>query len=211
MKRGSAVLFLIDVPTPQRTPTLDALASSGLDMSVVYMAESESSRGWGPIGLNHPHSKIPGLWPSRARQLINLIASEDCRVVCIFGYAKWEYALAFLAARFFRRSVVTRSDSNVQDLAASPRLKRFAKKRYLRALMGHNVRVWTIGSRNSAYWKELGFENQRLIPYEVPVLPGSQSHSRMAIPAGNKGLLTAKWSSCLWVGLFQTSRVSRIC
>ena len=166
-------LYLLEVPTPQRTPTLDELARTGKPLILAaYLTSGDQTRGWGDVRTSHPSVLLPHGLVQRGLEVWRLVACPSTRIVAIFGYGHWEFILAFCAARLLRRPIVTRSDSNIRDLVEQRRVKLGLKRSTLRVLIGRATKVWTIGSSNAAYWTELGFRNQEMIPYEVPALPG---------------------------------------
>lgn len=165
------ILLIIDVPTPQRTPTLDVLAQQ-VSLVAVYLEKQTDDRGWGEVTVRHPQLVLRGLgtWWS----LVRLLLSPSLDVVCLFGYRGSARACAAMVARVRRLPLVLRGDSSALDEEQRTATRTAVKRAYLRFLMGQGAEVWSIGSQNDRYWRLLGFNRRHRIPYTVPVPPGSQ-------------------------------------
>lgn len=168
------ILFIVDVPTPQRAPTLDDLQRRGLPLRVYYLSAGTGDRGWGAVSLGHENVVLHG-WREHVQLLRDLLAPRP-DAVCIFGYRGRARAMAAVVARARGVPLVVRSDSNVDDEVARPRHRRALKRTYLRLLLG-SPEIWTIGRQNDAYWSLLGFRDRWLIPYTVPEPPGGAEHA----------------------------------
>jgi glycosyltransferase involved in cell wall biosynthesis len=165
-------IFVLNHPTPQRSPTLDRMARElSVPFLTLYLHRDDSGRGWGEASLSHPHVFLPAHRRRRAIMLIRRVLHPRTRIVCCFGYSRWENVLVLLCARFAQKKCVTRSDSSFSDMHDRGPIFRAIKKKLVQTIVGRNTRVWTIGSSNASYWSALGFINQQLIPYETPVLP----------------------------------------
>jgi glycosyltransferase involved in cell wall biosynthesis len=164
------VLFILETPTPQRTPTLDAIYSEGVDLTALYYT-NDTRRGWGEVSMAHPSRAIPRGQFGAATFLAKLILSGKTRVLCCFGYNRPSNIVAVLLARATGIQVITRSDSNWHDEQSRPKFRRRIKRLLLGAIYGPRTRVWTIGSQNDLFWSNMGLKNRLLIPYDVPVPP----------------------------------------
>jgi glycosyltransferase involved in cell wall biosynthesis len=166
------VLFIVAQPTPQRTPALDALARDGVDLLALYHdADEDTSRGWGAVVQHHPYRAMPR---GRLRSCL-FVAREvlrpEVRALACFGYHRPANVLAVLLARLRRAQVITRSDSNWLTEAGRPWWLRRLKRAVLRLIFGRRTRVWTVGTQNDRYWREMGLANRHLIPYGLPAPP----------------------------------------
>lgn len=170
-----SVLFVVEVPTPQRAPVFNELTSMGLDVAVLYLHRDSEQHGWGPLALAHRHSfvrpsiqaitkLVACLWRSRRKSF----------VLASFGYRGSVRGSLLMAARLTGVQVVTRSDSNISALKSESRLKLFIRMIVLRAAFPERTRIWTVGVENDRYWREyVGRRNTFLIPYSMPTLPAS--------------------------------------
>jgi glycosyltransferase involved in cell wall biosynthesis len=165
------VLFVLEQPTPQRTPALDKIWDNGIDLVALYhAAEEDTARGWGPLPVSHPYLPIPR---GRARSCLftaRQVLRREVRVVCCFGYHRPANVVAVLLARARRARVVTRSDSNWLAEVHRPWWRR-CKRVALRLIFGRRTRVWTVGTQNDRYWREMGLPRRHLIPYGLPAPP----------------------------------------
>lgn len=166
------ILLIVDVPTPQRAPTLDALQSRGLPLHVHYLRESTDDRGWGDLRLRHTHAVLTRA--SARTALLRQLLSPQLQVVCLFGYRGWARIVATLLARVRHVPLVVRSDSHARDELQRSLARRLLKRTYLQALLGRSVEIWAIGEQNDRYWERLGFHERFRIPYTVPIAPGGQ-------------------------------------
>jgi glycosyltransferase involved in cell wall biosynthesis len=167
----SGVLFLLDVPTPYRTPVLDAMSARGLDLGALYFVAQDVKRGWGDVRLGHPARTVPAGALRSCLAVVKEVRAPGVRVFCCFGYNRPAAVAGLLAARLRGIPVVTQSDSNWQWERRRPAARRRLKGRFLRVLFGRDARVWTVGAENARYWREMGLANQHHIPYGVPRPP----------------------------------------
>jgi glycosyltransferase involved in cell wall biosynthesis len=165
------VLFLLAIPTPQRTPALDSMADAGVDLHALYHRARDTTRGWGDISPRHSHEVVPaGVWAS-CLFVFRKVRQRDVRVLCCFGYNFPANIVGVLTARACGVRVVTRSDSSwTQEQQRSPMRIR-AKRWFIRMLFGRRTRVWTVGAQNEQFWAAMGLTDQVLIPYGVPAPP----------------------------------------
>lgn len=169
------VIFVLETPTPQRTPTLNTLYNDGVDLLALYYSQ-DTKRGWGTVSPDHPNRWIPSGLLKGTAFLAKHILQGRPQVICCFGYHRISNIAAVLLARIARIQVVTRSDSNWHDEQRHSPLRRRLKRLAIRALYGRRTRVWTIGQQNDLYWANMGIKNRHLIPYGVPVPPiGTQN------------------------------------
>ena len=174
------VLFLLETPTPQRTPTLDALAAQGVHLFAYYHRKGDTLRGWGAVKPKHPHVIIPSGFFRSAVYLTKEVAFSNAKVLCCFGYSRTSNLVAVIVGRIVGAEIVTRSDSNWLYERSRSRLRKSVKKLVLIAIFGSKVRVWTVGKQNDRYWAEMGAANRHSIPYEVPNPPvGSVADGRI--------------------------------
>ncbi|WP_320065385.1 glycosyltransferase family 4 protein [Micromonospora sp. RTGN7] len=173
----SSVIFLLERPTPQRTPTLDAMWRDGVDLRALYHDAADAQRGWGPVVPRHPHGVVPAGRLAALRFVLRQLREPDVDVLCCFGYHRPVNMAAILLARARGIRVVTRSDSNWLEEQARPPFRRLAKRLFLRALFGRRSRVWTVGRRNDRYWAAMGLTDRVLIPYGLPAPPVGQPGS----------------------------------
>lgn len=171
------MVFIIKKPTPQRSPTFDALFDQGVNLLVIYLTPDASKHGWGALRLHHPHVFVEDNWLGALR-VLPLLVRRHVEVIGVFGYRGPVRSSAAIFSRLTRRKVVTRSDSNIAQLRGEPGWKSALRRIYVRAVMPRYAQVWTIGESNEQYWSEyLGFADCVRIPYEVPVLPNSMGVS----------------------------------
>jgi glycosyltransferase involved in cell wall biosynthesis len=173
------VLFVLEFPTPQRTPVLDAMADRGVDLLALVHRGQDAAHGWGMIEPRHSCATIPRSLIRSCQFVVRHVLAADVRVLCCFGYNRPANMVAVLAARLRGIQVVTRTDSNWTQELSRPRLRRLVKRIMLRLLYGRHTRVWTIGSQNDHYWTEMGLSNRHLIPFELPRPPiGTEEQGR---------------------------------
>jgi glycosyltransferase involved in cell wall biosynthesis len=169
--RSRYVQFLIECPTPQRVPVLDALHARNSPLAVAYRTHTDGARGWGDIAVGHPFETLPPSTGGAILGAVRLALRRECGGLAAFGYWRPSFVAAILVARLRRLPLAIRSDSNVSKELSRPRAIRFCKRRALHWLLGQNVHIWTIGSANARYWDLYGFRNHTLIPYRVPAPP----------------------------------------
>lgn len=178
LEPAPAVLFIVQVPTPQRTPVFNDLAAQGVDFGVLYLARDTGMHGWGELKLAHRHAFVTRKWIAAMTVAIAVWRSKEIKVLASFGYRGIVRSSALLAARLRKTQVVTRSDSNPIVLKDEPALRRFLRALAFRSVFPPSTRVWTIGSENQEFWENyIGRKNTRLIPYSTPVLPASSKTS----------------------------------
>ncbi|MFC7550584.1 glycosyltransferase family 4 protein [Plantactinospora sp. GCM10030261] len=164
------ILFLVQCPTPQHTPTFNRLADEfGLDLTVFYLEPApQDDRGWGDVVISHRYEVLSDV---RARvALARALLSSDLAAVCLYGYRDLPRIGASLIARLRATPVFLRVTGNVRDELARSRLRRLAKRWYLRAILGQ-PEIWVIGTSNAAWWATLGQRRHHLIPYSLARLP----------------------------------------
>lgn len=165
------VLFIIERPTPQRAPVLDALNDQGLPMLVIYLHGDEAEQGWGSLSLHHPHVFAgPGVSAlSTAREIL----AHRYSVIVSMGYRGSIRTAALSAARVSKTPIVMRFDTNQIQIESSDPLRRRVRRAAMKAVIPRNATAWAIGNQNERFWRqELNLDSVELIPYEVPVLPG---------------------------------------
>jgi glycosyltransferase involved in cell wall biosynthesis len=165
------VIFILETPTPQRTPVLDAMTDNGVDLLALFHASQDVHRGWGKIEPRHPWRTIS---PGSIRSCLSVarhMSAPGLRVLCCFGYRRPANLLAIIIARIRGVQVVTRSDSNWDYERTRPRVRRILKGAVLRLVYGQRARVWTIGLQNDRYWAAMGLRNRHYIPFEIPRPP----------------------------------------
>lgn len=168
----TVILFIIDLPSPQRTPLLDSLTrDEGIDLLVIYREARDETRGWGGSDPKHPYIVLSGGSIRRVYSVLRHVWRRDIGVVCLFGYRSAERVAAAIASRVLTKRLVMRSDNNVIDELSRPPWRRLLKKSYLRVLLGKRMIIWTIGQRNDQYWSLLGFRERRLVPYRLLAPP----------------------------------------
>jgi glycosyltransferase involved in cell wall biosynthesis len=165
------VLFIVQVPSPQLSPSLDAMHQRRVSVAAAYYAATDSKRGWGEVIPEHPYSVIPSGKVSSWLFLARKVFDPELRVLCCFGYHKTASCVAVLLARARRVRVVTRSDSNWLHERLRPRVRTYLKKSLLGLVLGRQVRVWAVGSQNDRYWSEFGMTNRCTIPFSLPRAP----------------------------------------
>jgi glycosyltransferase involved in cell wall biosynthesis len=165
------VLFILELPTPQRTPALDAMAVAGVEVHAIYHVTHDTLHGWGDMSPRHPHEKIPEGVVASCWSVFRKVRQPGLRVLCCFGYNRPANIVAVLTARARGVQVVTRSDSNWAQEEQRPRMRTRAKRSFLRLLYGRSTRVWTVGTQNERYWAEMGLTDHTLIPYGLPAAP----------------------------------------
>lgn len=177
---GTNVLVMVSRPTPQRSPTLDALVHRhGVALRVLYHYSDDLGRGWGPSNVRHDHRFLPKSQLKAAAAAANEVWRRRPETMVVYGYHRLAAICAVVVARAVGADLVTRSDSNWLDEADRPASRRRAKSMFLRCLFGPSTTVWTIGSRSDEYWRNMGFLRRVLIPYEAPNPP-------LATPTGRE-------------------------
>jgi len=168
-------LMVIARPTPQRTPTLDELASRGVPFCACYLSKGDGGRGWGHSSLSH-RTIFPASSFRAAAHCFWVVFSGEYSSVVSFGYRTPAHLAAILAARLRRSPIAIRSDSNIDSALEEGVLQRTLRKAVFRLLLPRRTSVWSIGTKNTQYWETLaGLKSQIRIPYEVPRLPGGYS------------------------------------
>ena len=166
------VLFLMNPPSPDRTPYLNGLSKS------VWIWTSSTSKpppresrlgGTGASASSPRRLELQG-----GGNLGRTSAARGRgRRTCELRVPRLPFAAALTAARARHIPTVVRSDTNVDAIRAEPTWKRSARRAATRALIPKRTVAWAIGSKNSAFWKdEVGLSHVSLIPYEVLTLPG---------------------------------------
>lgn len=169
------IIYILECPTPHHTPTLNRLHHRlPGEVEVFYIYGPEKTRGWGDVEIEHRCTILdnPGAWRALGRMLL----SPRLQVVCVFGYRGIARVMAILLARLRRRPLVLRAAANIHIEVRRPRLRRLAKRWYLRALLGQ-AEVWTIGSACAAYFRSFDLHRHHLIPYSLPRLPGGAAEA----------------------------------
>jgi glycosyltransferase involved in cell wall biosynthesis len=175
-------VFVLERPTPQRTPVLDAMTELGTPILALYHRDADPARGWGPVVPGHPSLLLrTGSWRSCVTAFREVMRPETA-VLCCFGYRRLPNVAAIVAARVRRIQIVTRSDTNW--LAERDRRSRHIRAILLRLLFGKRTRVWTIGSQNERFWREVGLRNRHLIPYDTPNPPTATPEQGLQFRAG---------------------------
>lgn len=170
------VLFIVEVPTPQRTPVFNQLAERGLDFGVLYLRKESPLHGWGDLDVRHRAAFLahPNDRRAEAQTLWRVATSANLRVLAPFGYRGRLRFLALVIARIRRIQVVTRSDSNPAGLANDRPLKVKARAFALRVAFPPSTRVWIVGEANGRFWRHYVRRlNTVSIPYSTPKLPAS--------------------------------------
>jgi len=180
------VLFLLDIPTPQRVPVLDRLANDlGFAVRVLYESHSDQGRGWGTLEIRHPHDFLPSSPLGSVYRVVAAAADRDISVICCFGYDSWSKRILLLAARALGKPVVMRTDSNDADEDDRPAWRTRLKGVALRRLLGPKSLVWTVGSANERYWRTFGLTRLERIPYATPRPPVARPEEAAAFRAGH--------------------------
>jgi glycosyltransferase involved in cell wall biosynthesis len=173
------VLFIVEEPTPQRTPVLDSIVEHGVDLLTLFHRQHDALRGWGPIEPRHPWQNIPAGLIRSCAFVARQVLAPDLRILCCFGYSRPANLLAVVLARIRGVQIVTRTDSNWLHERRRPPARRLLKRAALQLLYGQRTRVWTIGTENDRYWAAMGLTNRTLIPFELPRPPiGTPEHGR---------------------------------
>ncbi len=180
-RRGSRTWFISEVPTPQRTPTLNKLAAHLPNAYFVFMKSKKSDRGWGPITPKHPAVYWDALTlKERLSILWALTTRSRSEIAICFGYRGAPRIAAILTSRLFRSPVILRSDTNQQNVEKVDGPKRTIRRTLLRMYIPKSAIAWTIGTENERFWRqEIGLTQTLRIPYEVPVLPGTERDGRI--------------------------------
>lgn len=166
------VLFVMNCPSPDRTPTLNQLASECLDFSVIYLTEGGSEHGWGALDLRHPH-RIAHSKRQAASWIVRDVLGAGVDIVVCHGYRTLPYATALTVARLKRTQVILRSDTNIDAIRGGGRAKRTTRRVVGRTLIPRDAIAWTIGTKNAVFWSaEFGVAQLELIPFDTPRLPG---------------------------------------
>lgn len=173
-------LFILNEPTPYFSPDLDQLANS-LSLDTIYCEDSPSAQGWGRVKLDHPHHVV-GNGVAGAARVIWLLLRNDYDAIVSFSFRRLPRLATFLFARLTGTPLVVRTDTSILDVEQDSAIKRCGRRLVMQRFIPRNTRIWTIGANNSRFWsEEFDRHNQRLIPYEVRVLPagdpGRDRHS----------------------------------
>lgn len=177
------VLFLVERPTPQRAPVLDAVSRDGLPMLVIYLHGDPAEQGWGTLTLDHPHDFADEMSARQLRGLVGDVLRRRFSVVVSMGYRGWLRESVLTAARLNRTPVVMRFDTNQRQIETGDRTRRAARRLAMRTLIPRNSTAWSIGSQNERFWREeIGLRRIVSIPYEVPVLPGAVEATTVTDP-----------------------------
>lgn len=166
-----SALFIVNRPTPQRSPLLDLLHARGQQVTTLYLDRGSGGRGWGGVDVHHPHEFV-GRGLAGVTAVISIILSARPRTVAVFGYASIPQVAAALLARLLRIQLVCRSDSNIVDELTRPTWYRRVKRLGLQLLLGQRVTIWTIGEANEDFWRFYGFQRVLRIPYTLGEVPG---------------------------------------
>jgi glycosyltransferase involved in cell wall biosynthesis len=167
----SDIVFILEVPTPQRTPALNYLAREGVTLTAMYFQAADSDHGWGELPIAHDAITIPQGAVRSVLFAVRSVLRADTKALCCFGYWRPACIAAIFVARLSGKQVITRSDSNYATELRRPLMRRYIKGKVLRGIFGAQARVWTIGQQNDLYWNHMGFKNRQLIPYGVPEPP----------------------------------------
>lgn len=177
------VLFIIERPTPQRAPVLDALHRDGLPIRVIYLHGDPAEQGWGDLDLDHPHEFADSLTPRQLRGIVADVLRRRFSVVVSMGYRGALRESVLTAARINRTPVVMRFDTNQRQIESGESKRRTLRRLAMRSLIPRGATAWAIGSQNERFWRdEIGLTQIVAIPYEVPVLPGAVEATHVTTP-----------------------------
>lgn len=177
------VLFIIERPTPQRAPVLDALHRDGIPMLVIYLHGDPAEQGWGDIPLEHPHEFADALTSQQLRSVVRDVLRRRFSVVVSMGYRGLLRQSVLTAARMNRTPVVMRFDTNQRQIETGEGKRRILRRLAMRSLIPRSATAWSIGSQNERFWRhEIGLTKIVPIPYEVPVLPGAVAATEVTTP-----------------------------
>lgn len=170
------ILIVAQCPTPQHTVVYNHLSAEFDGMlHVCYLSsEPQQSRGWGDVRITHRRSVLDR--PSAWADFLAILWSPRLRAVCIYGYRGGARVLAANVARMRGLPLTLRGDANIRMELQHGRLRRAAKRAYLRCILGQ-PEVWTNGSANTAYWSAVGLRRMFYIPYALAELPAGEEHA----------------------------------
>jgi glycosyltransferase involved in cell wall biosynthesis len=159
-------------PSPDRTSYLNRMHELGMDFEVIYVPIGPDDHGWGDLELRHPH-RLASRRLEATTAAVEAICTGRANLLVSYGYRTLPFAAALTAARMKGVPTVVRSDTNIDAIRAEPVWKRLARRSVARALVPRGTVAWTIGSKNSEFWRvEVGLRREVRIPYEVSDLPG---------------------------------------
>ena len=177
------VLFIIERPTPQRAPVLDALHRDGIPIRVIYLHGDPAEQGWGYLPLEHPHEFADALTSRQLRGIVRDVLRRRFSVVVSMGYRGALRESVLSAARVNRTPVVMRFDTNQRQIESGGSKRRALRRLAMRSLIPRSATAWAIGSQNERFWREeIGLTKIVSIPYEVPVLPGAVEATQVTTP-----------------------------
>lgn len=167
-------LILTNLPTPQRTPTLDCLAVDVGDLSVLYMHNRPAAQGWGSLPIRHAADYWDQMRVAeRLAFLGQLFALDKRSSVVSMGYTGLPRVAALLVSRVRGYRLILRSDTNQTAIERQTWWRRRVKRLVLKCLIPRSATAWTIGTENERFWRdEVALRSCVRIPYETPVLPG---------------------------------------
>jgi glycosyltransferase involved in cell wall biosynthesis len=167
-------LFIIERPTPQRAPVLNALHRRGLSLEVIYLHGDPAEQGWGSLHIDHPHSFAHSHNGLRAHTVASRILRGDYAVLVSMGYRGSIRIAALTAARAVGLPIAMRFDTNQLQIEGGAGPKRAGRRLLMRATIPRSSVAWSIGQQNRRFWQtEIGLHSIVDIPYEVPLLPGN--------------------------------------
>jgi glycosyltransferase involved in cell wall biosynthesis len=172
------VVFVLQEPTPYRTPHLERLAARpDLEVTVVYAARTVQRREWdvpaedartiylsGPSLpatrlLQHDYALTPGIWP--------LLTRLRPDVVVVGGWSLMATQLAIVWARTHRVPYVVMSDNHLRE--PRPAWVRAVKRVVLRRIVPQAAAALTPGSLGRAHLEHYGAARVVVFPLTVDV------------------------------------------
>lgn len=170
------IAFVLQEPTPYRTPQLDRVAAlPDLDLTIVYAARTIQRRTWetpsddvvylrGPVLplarlLHHDYALTPGIWP-----LLSRVGPE---LVVIAGWSVMATQLAILWCRVHRVPYLLMADNTLVD--ARPHWVRLLKRVVLRWIVPQAAGTLVPGTLAAEHVRHYGARVDRIARFPLTV------------------------------------------
>ncbi len=162
-RAGQKVVIVTNIVAPYKSILFDALHAKGVDVTVVYLAQTESIREWKLDPGSHPHIVLTASAEAVYQQSANCfrlwlhLRTLNPRVLVVGGYARLEYWVGAVWGKVNGCRLLVLVESQLID-SQRHFLKEWIKRRFLQLCDG----VLVDGIRHRSYALSLGMTDAQI-------------------------------------------------